>query len=1360
MDDTTAGGQTLPAPRQGVLTDLDVQELLTAIGGWDEVATNDNIQVEGGDFEADIAAPEPDADQEAGADEISNLLELAAAGSILTPAPVEEDFPPGFIPTDLTAVNREKLGAGSKQPDKAYEAEPTGTIDPQLTKRDLMTIILCEIKRKKIAGHHIDSMNSFARVGIEQIATKIFTVEHRMKNLRDLTEEDRDITEISFKVEFKKVEMTAPTTPKYKSGTSVMLTPNHARMSGLTYSSQLYMSAVATATAYKKDGSVKEFTVEVGAGSSLGSGERIAGIPCLVGSDLCHTSKWPKATLKRMQEDPTDSGGYFIINGGEWVVDNLENITNNSFHVYKNMFQNEIARGQFISKPGDAFENSYQVIMRYKTDGSITMEITISKTEKIEMPYYLFFRALGMNRDRDIINHIVYGVDNEDPVTVELKQILERAFDIEDSKYRPIQRSTSQTEIVNFIGRLMIETANNAAARKDDNVQKYLNINILQIFDRNLFPHIGTLPKHRISKLRFLGHLINRLLGVYMGILEPTDRDSYKNKRVYSAGTSLAKAFKTHFNFAVAQELKKHLIRDFRGADFTQVCKNMGESIKGCITNSEELERMLVKSISSGNKVIKVKRNDVTNRVSSQTLYHKNDMNVKSTVNTVNTPNTTASKQNERADEMRRVQPTYPGFIDISQSHDSGEKVGMTKQMACTASVCSASSSYILKRKLQDDPDIFDLDNVSPEDITLQKLSKVFVNGDWIGCCNRSHDLVVKYRTKRRHGDIHHLTTIVWEPLVREVYFWTDVGRLMRPLLIVYNNLAEYIMKVRGWKPGPNGERIQLVDDKGQPAGDKNFKFRQWIKLTKSHITGLQTGKVTMDDLRKERIIEYISPEEQESTYISPNIEILRQHEHDVRAKYTHCDIDQAIFGIVTLAAPKPECSNAVRNTYYTNHRKQSSGWYTLNFPFRMDKNVTLQHNCEKPLITTFSDALTCPNGQNTIVALILHRGMNQEDSIEANQSSVDCGMFNASYYNYESTKLEKDEMFGNIDYTRTMDIKKDATYEYVENGFISKGTKVKKGYVLIVKVAKIPKPTDQYLFIDKSIVYKKDDEAYIEQSIAVRNNEQAEIGKVRWREDRPLAPGDKCSSRTGNKGIIGSCVPRNDMPYCSDGLVPDLLVNAHSIPTRMAVNQIIECVMAQLAVARGAHIDATAFIRTDVDDVLEQLEKNYGVKYGGHRQMWSGESGCYIDTLIFIGPTTYQRLQKFAKDEQYAIRSGPTSALTRQPLDGKNNDGGLRLGEMEKDVFCAHGCMESLFEKFYDDSDGMILPICRICGNRAVVNEKRGLYKCKYCGDNADIANVHSAWVANVLFNETSAMNVKAQFELEPYTYSRPQVE
>lgn len=1498
---------------------------------------------------------------------------------------------------NIDNINIDNIGDSGTVSGNVIGGADDDEIDPALTAGDMMTLIYAEIEKKRIAGHHIDSMNSFNRVGIKQIVTKVFVIEGRMKNVRDKTPEDKEILEIQYKVEFTDIKLTPPTTMKYKSGAVQMLTPNMARIKNLTYSAQMYISAKITAVAHFKNGTSKTRTAEF-------KDHRIASIPCAVGTELCNTYGCSKETLKSLEEDPRNPGGYFIIKGTEWCVDNLENITNNTFHVYNNMYMNEISRGTFLSKPGDAFENSYQVILRYLNSGNITIEITTNKFDKFEIPYYLIFRALGMSRDRDIINNIVYGVDNTDPVTVTMLEILERAFEADDPIFGPIRKSTNPTEIIQFIAQKIMENANTAMAKKDDNIAKYLNSNILNIIDRYIFPHIGTEIEHRIKKLRFFGHLINKLLSVNIGITEPTDRDSYKNKRVHSAGTSMAKAFKTDFNFAAAMGIRKHLAQDFKSTPFSQV--QLADSVKLAI-NGDDLERMLIQAITTGNKTITVRRNEVTNRVSSQMMYHKNDLNVKSTLGTINTSNTTANKQNERADEMRRVHPTYLGYIDISQSADTGEKVGMTKQMACTASVCGASSSFLLKSILRGDKEIMDLDDVPPEQISAQKLAKVFVNGEWIGCCKHAHEIASKYRNERRHGKIHSLTTIVWEPLLREIYFWTDVGRLMRPLLIVYNNITEYIDNWRN--------------------GDRSVVFKQWIRLKSEHIRGLQKHEIDMDHLLREGIIEYISPEEQENAYLAPNIGILREHKSDLTHMYTHCDIDQAIFGIVTLAAPLANHSNAVRNTMYTNHRKQSAGWFALNYPFRIDKNVTLQHYGERPIVSTFSDSLTSPNGQNTIVALACHGGQNQEDSVTTNQSSIDCGAFNASFYSYEKAELEKGEQFGNPDYARTMDIKKDAVYDYVKGEAIAEGTLAQKGHVLIVKTAKIPKPIDQYLYVDRSIVYKREEPAYVERVITTRNDEDALITKVKLRSDRPMEVGDKfcltdshdvltidgwkpinevkvgdivatlvgkrikydrvsdtqyyrcsgdsmyvvrakdgsvilettmehrmyasadgvnfglitandicsaacmwytgshtgayghistgsnigsypeyigtdqwpvilgmfllygkpgisggvlfnnvsvghlqslgdaldelgcsyncthndivvndpniythlcdisglpeyvynyCSrrstilrdiisdcewiskadidklnahcgnaiigvgeeypsywgnvycitvpsgvfmtrrlngpplwtgnsSRSGNKGICSIKIPRCDMPYCEDGLVPDIIVNSHSIPTRMAVNQIIECLLGIYGVRKGQHIDATSFREHDIGAVIEAL-KEYGIDYGGHRRMYNGKTGDWIDTLIFIGPTTYQRLQKYVMDEHYATRTGPTSALTRQPLDGKNVGGGLRLGEMEKDVLCGHGVMRTLSDKMYKDSDGVNVPICRGCGNRAVVNEKLGIYKCKYCGDMADIVSVNSAWAANLFWHEASSMNIKMTMELEPQVYSR----
>jgi len=1237
------------------------------------------------------------------------------------------------------AQHRRYVPIEEKEHHKEYPEELIGSIDSNLTVDDMPAILYAEIRKKGIAGHHIKSMNTFYRHGIRQIITELFKVEvGRLWNERNKTEEDKEVEYISFTVEFMKVNLKSPSTMKYKSKIPQMLTPNMSRLKNLTYSAQLYIDAKITANAYLKNGKIK--TRE-----SMVKDLRIASVPVMLRSELCNLTNCSVDTLKEMQEDPLNPGGYFIIKGGEWAVDNLENILINGFHVYKNMHQNEIARGDIISKPGDAYENSFRILLRYLNNGAITLELQTNKFEKLEIPFFLIFRVFGITRDKDIINNIVYGVDNIDPITLHMLDILEKAFNTVDEKiWGSIKNSTDSNEIVEFIARKLNTNIYGTGYKKDENAEKYLITSTLGILDKFIFPHIGLDEGSRIRKLRFLGHLIHKLLRVEQEVLDSSDRDNYKNKRIHAAGVSIAKTFKTQFNFSIVQEIKKHLTKDFKSTSFSQV--SLSDSVIASI-NPQDLERVLIQSITTGNKTLTIKRNEISNRVSSQQVYHKNDLNVKSTLNNISTSNTSSSKQNERADEMRRVHPSMIGYVCLSKSTDTGEMVGMRKELACSASICEATSSYVIKHILLHDSDIMDLDDVDPEDISKLNLTKIFVNHDWIGLCKKGYEIVHRYRMARRYGDLHPYTTIIWEESVNEILFWTDVGRLLRPLVIVYNNIEKY---VSAFKKGMDSS----ISEK-EKKDAKKVEFKQWIKLTKKHILDLRSGKITMDDLRKDRIIEYISAGEQLNTYIAPNIDILRKYANNVLYQFTHCDIDQAVLGITALSAPNANHTAPVRTTMFTNHKKQTCGWFALNWPYRIDKNTFLQYYCEKPVTPAFTDALTYPNGQNTIVAVQIYTGANQEDSAILNKAAIDRGLFNGSHFHYEKTELEKNELFGNIDFTKTMDTKKDAVYEFVEDGFVRIGTIVKKGYVLISKYAKIPKPKDEYLYIDKSIIYKFDEPSIVEDVIIPRNDEDTLIAKVKLRSLRNIQVGDKLSSRSGNKNIVSLILPACDMPYSEDGLIPDIIVNPHSVPTRMCIGQLMEVVMSEFAIRKGGLVNSTIFKKNDIKGMIEWL-KTQGIEYGCHKRLYDGKHGGAIDTLIFIGNNYYQRLMKFVADESYSMITGPTSALTRQPLDGKINNGGLRLGEMELWVLLAHGSSRALGGKIYRDSDGIKIPICRICGEVAVVNQRKGLFKCKICRDNADIVMVDSSWVHNLFRNEIQSMGVKFNYELEPYAYSR----
>lgn len=1265
------------------------------------------------------------ADYIGGIDDADGERDIAASTSDHTPYRKS----PGIqISTDDTVFNHSQLKAFRESILADFKPRE---IDPQLRSEDMEAVLLAELFENGLAGNQTRGMNHLYEGGLRQIVTKLFKIAiENMENKRDTTDEDREIKDISCEVTFTSVRFTRPTTMKYRTSEMIPLTPNLARTNNMTYFSLMYVDAKIEAKATLNNGTQRIRTDEI-------RDFRIASVPVMVKSKLCNLYDKTREQLKALEEDPNDPGGYFIIKGVEWSVDMIENILINGFQIHRNMYQNEIARGQMISKPGDNYENSFQLIVRYLNNGAITIELTLNKDEKLDIPFYLLFRMFGMTQDREIIDNIVYGVDNRDAITSNMLGTLATAFECEEPReWSRVRRSCDINEIITEAARIVYKPKETDIFEKNEDVRRYYMEKLMTTLDRYILPHIGLDRRCRIRKLRFIGHMIHRLLLVEMKVSGSTDRDAYPNKRLHTAGVSLSKLFKTHFNFVVVQEIKKQLKHAFETTPFSQV--QLVDTVRGSI-KLDELDRVLTQSITTGvGTNLSSKKQDLPNRISSQKVYRKNNLNMIQQLNIVTTGNSSASKQNERADDMRRVHPTYHGYICVAHSKESGETVGLGKLLAVSASICEATSSYFLKNVFAGDPDFIPLDAVSPAEITSRKLTKIFVNGDWIGFCEHSHQFVKRYRIARRFKKIDPTTSIVWEFLLREVYFWVDVGRVKRPLIIVYNNIGEIETAV--------ARRETTI-----PA------FKQWILLTRDHLIGLRTGRITMEDLRDQRVIEYITSEEQTNMYLAENIDTLRENSTNILRQFTHCDIDQAILGITALCTPCGGHAPGSRVTMNTGYKKQSCGWFSLNWPYRIDKNAILQYYCDYPMSKTSSDTFVYPNSQNVILAYALYTGFNQEDSGIVNRSAIERGLFNGSRFHYEETEIEKGEMVGEIDRARTKDVKSNAIYAYCEDGIIKKGTIVRNNYVLVSKYIKITKPTNNnMLFIDRSMIYKNHEPAIVVGIVRVRNEEDSLIIKIRLRFLRNLKIGDKVASRGGNKSIICAVYDQSDMPYAEDGLVPDMIANPHSLPTRMVTNQIIEGLMGLLAVRKGSVLDATTFHRVGITDIIEELRRDHGVNFGGYRRLFNGKTGEHIDTLIFIVPTGYNRIQRMVMDGYHALNNGPTLALTRQPLEGKSMNGGMRLGEMELDTFMSHGAMRSLHEKIRNDSDGIEAYFCNNCGTEAVVNQQENIFMCNICKDNADIQRVHSTWVSQALFfREIEAMNVKPLVSLEKIRYS-----
>ena len=246
----------------------------------------------------------------------------------------------------------------------------------------------------------------------------------------------------------------------------------------------------------------------------------------------------------------------------------------------------------------------------------------------------------------------------------------------------------------------------------------------------------------------------------------------------------------------------------------------------------------------------------------------------------------------------------------------------------------------------------------------------------------------------------------------------------------------------------------------------------------------------------------------------------------------------------------------------------------------------------------------------------------------------------------------------------------------------IKEGTPLHDKVVLIGKLTSSLKNPE--VGVDASVVPKKGQGGFVDKSFITEGEEGMRLAKVRIREQRVPALGDKMASRSGQKGTLGLILEEEDMPFTADGVRPDLIINPHALPSRMTIGQLVECVLGKLCGAFGGFGDCTAFHNKGFHaETYGQLLTKAGFHSSGNQILYNGMTGEQIQSDIYFGPTYYMRLKHMVKDKINYRARGPRTALTRQPVQGRANDGGLRIGEMERDGILAHGASHFLNESF-----------------------------------------------------------------------------
>ncbi len=234
-------------------------------------------------------------------------------------------------------------------------------------------------------------------------------------------------------------------------------------------------------------------------------------------------------------------------------------------------------------------------------------------------------------------------------------------------------------------------------------------------------------------------------------------------------------------------------------------------------------------------------------------------------------------------------------------------------------------------------------------------------------------------------------------------------------------------------------------------------------------------------------------------------------------------------------------------------------------------------------------------------------------------------------------------------------------------------------------------------------------------------------------------------------KGTCGILLPSIDMPFTKHGIRPDIILNPNAIPSRQTIGQLLESLVGKVAALDVVEGDGTPFEDFDISKIEKRLEE-LGYDPKGYEEMYNGMTGEKLKMKIFFGPTYYQRLKHMVQDKLHGRARGPRTLLTRQPPEGRSRDGGLRLGEMERDALIAHGISKFLHEKMMYNSDAYATYICDQCGlfaQRAPRKENKkepsatDVFHCTYCNNSNRISKVMIPYAFKLLMQELIAMNI-----------------
>jgi len=942
----------------------------------------------------------------------------------------------------------------------------------------------------------------------------------------------------------------------------------------------------------------------------------------------------------------------------------------------------EIAHNKMILEKSDGISsirvNSERngFVQQHNLERKEDGSILISFANIKKLPPLVLLKVLGIETDKEITDAITAGLP-EDQKEAVANEVYANLYAVDVA---------TKNDAVEYIGKHM------KVMQKE-----YVKDRVDQVVNKYFFPHFGQDVKNRPEKARYFAKVLQKLILLSLGKIPEDDLDHYGNKRVRMSGDLLKLLFRSIV-------IGKWGLIARVSYNYQKLAKRGKLPSVQTMVESNVVTNQLTSAMATGSWV--GGRTGV-----SQRLDRENIISSLSHLRNVISPLTSTHEHFE----ARELHPTQFGRLCPAETPE-GPTIGLRKTLATLAQI-TFGFSEIEKAKL-----ISALKLETPEKSSAKwensgagnsktvPYSAVYVDGAFCGNCENPERFVADLRNRRRNGLVSSDVNIVHHPHLNEVNINVDAGRVRRPLIIVENGVP---------------------------------------RLKAEHINKVKSGELSWNDLMKSGLMEYLDAEEEENALVAVDEDALGP-------KYTHLEISPfAMLGLSASTIPFPEHNRGDRVNYGAKMAKQAIGLFGSNFGMRSDTKSDLLIYPQSPIVESYStesmNLLTHPAGQNVVIAIITHHGYNMQDAVVVNKSSVDRGLFRSDFFRFYGCE-EKRYWGGQEDTVGIPDkdvrgYRSEDAYKYLgEDGIINPETPVTGNSVLVSR-------TSPLRFLSSTAELMTGIANRRETSVTVRNGERGNadrifltetvngnrLVKVSVRDQRIPEIGDKFASRHGQKGVIGLMVSEEDMPFTSSGIIPDILFNPHSLPSRQTIGQLLETLAGKVSALSGKKVNASAFSNLGEDELRSKLH-GLGFRSDGKEIMYSGTTGEKMDIEIFTGIIYYMKLFHMVANKIQSRSRGPVALLTKQPTEGRAKEGGLRLGEMEKDVLIAHGAVLALKERF--SSDKTTVAVCKDCGLIAYFDKVKNKYVCPMCKD-SETAEVEMAYAFKLMLDELKTMGI-----------------